>query len=55
MIVLYNDCIVREVYINYLKHDIFYPCVINTAEGDRYSQLFKCHHLPSFEATEMKG
>ena len=47
-----NDCIVGILHIDNVKDNLFYPCVVNIAEGNQHCYLAKCHYLPSSEATE---
>jgi hypothetical protein len=45
-----NDCIVGILHIGNVEDNLFYPCVVNIAEGDRHSYLAERHDLSSSEA-----
>jgi hypothetical protein len=47
-----NDCIVGILHIDNVKDNLFYPCVMNIAEGDWHSYLAERHDLSSSETTK---
>jgi hypothetical protein len=47
-----NDCVVRVLHVNNIKHNLFSPCVVDKSEGYWYRDLAKCYNLPSSEATK---
>jgi hypothetical protein len=47
-----NDCIVGILHIDSVEDNLFCPCIVNIAEGDRHSYLTECHILSSSKAAE---
>jgi hypothetical protein len=47
-----NDCIVGILHINNVEDNLFYPCIVNIAEGDQHSYLVERRNLSSSEAAE---
>jgi hypothetical protein len=47
-----NDCIVGILHIDNVKDNLFCPCIVNIAEGDRHSYLAERHDLSSSKAEE---
>jgi hypothetical protein len=47
-----NDCIIGILHVNYVKDNLFSPCVVDEAEGHWHCDFAECHNLPSSEATK---
>jgi hypothetical protein len=47
-----NDCVVRVLHVNNIKHNLFSPCVVDKSEGYWHRDFAKCYNLPSSEATK---
>jgi hypothetical protein len=47
-----NNCIVGVLHIDNFKNNLFCPCIVNIAEGERHSYLAERHDLSSSEAAK---